>query len=261
MPRAIWKGAITFGLVNVPVNLYSAEKTGGEISFHLLDSRNQARVRYQRVNEVNGEEVPWARIVKAYELSDDNFVVITEEEFDKVAPEYTRTVDVSDFVDLADIEPVYFGKPYYLVPQKGGEKGYVLLREAMKKAGKCGIARVVIRTREHLAAVVPREKALLLVLLRFKNEVREADEFDLPTRVRAGPKELEMAETLIEAMSSKWKPGQYKDEYREELLKYIKQKAKEGEDFEPPEPDEEEKPSRAEDLMDLLQKSLKAAKR
>lgn len=261
MPRAIWKGAITFGLVNVPVNLYSAEKTGGDISFHMLDSRNQARVRYERVNEVTGEEVPWAKIVKAYEMSDDNFVIISEEEFDKVAPEYTRTVDVSDFVNLEDIEPTYFSKPYYLVPQKGAEKGYVLLRDAMAKAGKCGIARVVIRTREHLAAVVPRDKSLLLVLLRWNNEVREAKEFDFPTRVKAGPKELEMAETLIEAMSGDWKPASYKDEYREELMKYIKQKAKEGEDFEPPEAEEEEKPSKATDLMELLQQSLKKVKR
>src|SRR5262245_2347310 len=177
MARPIWQGQIAFGLVNIPVGLYSVERRT-DVNFHLVDSRNSARVRYERVNEETGEEVPWDKVAKAYEYDGGNYVVLSDKEVEKAVVEMTKTIEIERFVELEEIDPLYFSKPYYLVPTKGGDKGYVLLREAMADSGRAGICQVVIRTRQYLAAVVARGNALVLDLLRYDAELRKPDEFD-----------------------------------------------------------------------------------
>jgi len=174
MARPVWKGHISFGLVNVPIVLYSAERRA-DISFQLIDSRNAARVRYERVNEETGEEVPWDRVVKGFEYEDGNYVLLSEGELENASAELTRTIEIEQFVDLANIGIRFFDRPYILAPASKGEKGYVLLREAISKAGKAGIARVVIRARQYLAAVVVENDALVLELLRYAQELRPVE--------------------------------------------------------------------------------------
>jgi DNA end-binding protein Ku len=231
MARPIWKGHISFGLVNVPITLFPAEQRA-DLSFHLVDTRNSARVRYERVNEVTGAEVPWNKIVKGYEFNDGNYVLLSDKELEGASPELTKTIDIETFVDLEDIDVRYFDKPYYLVPGKGGEKGYVLLREAMERAGKVGIARVVIRSRGNLAALMPLGNSLVLEMLRYHQEVRSFEDFDFPagdlTKHRITSKELALAEQLIDGLSGQWDPDTFRDEYRDVLLKHIKKRIAEG---------------------------------
>jgi DNA end-binding protein Ku len=261
MARPIWKGHITFGLVNIPVTLFSAEKRN-DIHFRMLDSRNNARVRYERVNEVTGEEVPWDKIVKAFEYDDGDYVLMRDEDFEKVAVEQTQSVEIEDFVDVESIHTTFFDKPYILVPGKKGEKGYVLLRETLRRTKKVGIAKVVIRTRQYLAALMAVDNALVLDLLRFHQELRDLDEFDLPgdkvEDYKVNDKEIKMAEQLVESMTSDWEPAQYKDEYREALMAWIEKKAQAEGEISPPEPVEETKPAgEIIDIMDLLKRSVK----
>ena len=224
MARPIWNGTISFGLLNVPVQLYSGERSV-DLHFRLLDSRDKNPVRYERVNVETGEEVPWKEVVKGFEYSKGSYVVIDEEEIRKDSPESTETVEIEAFVARADINPMYFEKPYYLVPGKKAEKGYVLLRETLSKTGKVGIARVVIRTRQYLAAMMPMGDALVLNLMRFPQELVKADEFTLPSgnakSYRVTPKEVEMASQLVESMTVTWKPEDYADEFRARLRKFI----------------------------------------
>lgn len=231
MARPIWKGQISFGLVNVPVVLYSAEQRS-DLSFRLLDSRNSARVRYERVNEETGEEVPWDKIIKGYEYDEGNYVLLSDEELEHAAVEMTRTIEIEQFVDLSQIDMRYFDRPYLLVPAKNGEKGYVLLREAIATSGKAGIASVVIRSRQYLAALVADRNALLLELLRYPQELRSLQEFDLPgqdlRKYKVSKKEVELAEKLIDGMSAEWDPDQHHDEYRDVLMKLIERKIKSG---------------------------------
>ena len=260
MARPIWQGQIAFGLVNVPVGLYSVEHRS-DISFHMVDSRNSARIRYERVNEETGEEVPWDKISKAYEYENGNYVVFTDDELEKASVEMTRTIEIERFVELADIDPLYFSKPYFLVPNKGGEKGYVLLREAMEASQMAGIARVVIRTRQYLSAVVPRGNALVLDLLRFDQELRKASDFDLPgadaRHYKVSQKEIGLAGQLIKGMAGPWKPAEYRDEYRDVLMKIIESKIKTGE-TQAIETDEEPRGERTTvNFMDALKRSLK----
>ena len=212
--RPIWNGTITFGLLNIPVQLMPGERHV-DLHFRMLDSRNNARIRYERVNEETGEEVPWKEVVKAFEYDKGNYVVLDKEDFAKAAPESTESVDIEAFVDATDIGPEYFEKPYYLVPAKKAEKGYVLLRETLKRLKTAGLARVVIRTREYLALVLPRDDALLLMLLRYPQEIVAEDEYAFPDKkisaYRVSQKELDMAETLVKSMVGKWKPDAYKD--------------------------------------------------
>jgi DNA end-binding protein Ku len=261
MARPIWKGHISFGLVNIPVTLFSGEKRA-DLQFRLLDSRNQARVRYERVNEVTGEEVPWDEIVKGYEFDEGNYVLLTDEDFEKAAVENTQTVEIEDFVDEAVIEYAYFDKPYILVPGKKGDKGYVLLRETLRKTNKVGIAKVVIRSRQHLAAVIASGDALILELMRFVDELRDPSEFDLPNQdldeYKITKKELDMAERLVESMTAEWEPEKYHDDYREALLKWIEDKMKADGHVSAPQPDKEEGAPAGEivDFMTLLRKSV-----
>jgi DNA end-binding protein Ku len=262
--RPIWKGSISFGLVNVPVTLFSLEKKSSEVSFKLLDSRNQAGIRYKRVNEDTGEEVPWDQIVKGYEYSEGQYVVLNDEDFAKVEVEATQTIEISDFVDREEIDDTFFDKPYILVPGKKAEKGYVLLREALKNSGRVGIAKVVIRTREYLSAVSPKGNALILNLMRFSDELRRVNDFKLPDEppeeYRISERELKLAEQLVESMSRKWEPGQYRDDYRDALMKFIEERAEKGE-MAAVRDTERKRPESANviDLAELLRRSMESA--
>ena len=266
MARPIWKGTISFGLVNVPVTLYSGERRS-ELHFNLVDNRNKARVRYQRVNEVTGEEVPWNEIVKAFEYEEGNYIVLTDEDFQHADAEATQTVEIEDFVERNAVDSRYFDKPYFMVPGRKAEKGYVLLRETLKRSGKIGIAKVVIRTRQYLAAVVPEGNALTLNLLRFEHEVVDPAEFDLPeapiTEYRVSEKELDIARELVESMAGPWKPDKYKDDYREALLAWIDKKAQEGQEVALASVEEAPQPKTGQivDFMSLLKQSLEKTQR
>ena len=262
MPRGLWKGAISFGLVNVPVELYSAHKRSAELDLTMLDKRDLAPVGYQRLNKASGREVPWEDVVKGYEYEDGKYVVLSEEDFRRANPEATKTVDIVAFVELAEIAPIYFETPYYLGPGKRGEKAYALLRDAMAKAGKAGIATVVIRTKQYLAALIPRDEALVLNTLRYHKELKKPEDLEIPEKlkgVKVTSKELEMALRLIEEMADEWQPEKYHDTYHEDLLKRIEQKVKAGQTEEITEPEKEEQAAKGAeviDLMSLLKKSV-----
>jgi DNA end-binding protein Ku len=260
MARPIWNGQIAFGLVSVPVSLHSAERRA-DLSFRLLDSRDKQRVRYERVNESTGAEVPWDKVVKAYEYDKDNYVVIDEEELKAVAPEVTQTVHIEDFVDADKIDPVYFEKPYYLVPEKQGEKGYALLRETLRRTKRVGVARVVIRSREYLSVLMVHGDLLVLDLLRFHQELKDPSEFKVPGRnldaAKVSKKEVDMAVRLVESMTSEWKPAHYKDEYRSKLLEWIEERAEAGDEApRKPKPKEPKTQGRVIQFVDLLERSL-----
>jgi DNA end-binding protein Ku len=261
MARGLWKGAISFGLVNVPVELHSARKRAADLDMTMLDKRNLAPVGYKRVNKETGKEVPWNEVVKGYEYEDDKFVVLSEEDFRRANPDLAKTVDIHAFVELAEIAPQYFETPYYLIPGKRGEKAYALLRDTLKKAGKAGIAMVMIRTRQYLAALVPQDDILVLNTLRFHNELKQAKDFDIPS-TKVSAKELDMAMRLVDDMADDWKPEKYKDTLKEDLLKRIEEKVKAGETEEITEPAKERKEKTADviDLMSLLKKSVEQKK-
>jgi DNA end-binding protein Ku len=252
--RAIWKGAISFGLVNIPIALYAATRTE-ELKFRLLRAKDLSPVNYKRVAEVDGKEVPWDQIVKGYEHDKGKFIVLKDEDFKRVDIEATQTVDIVHFVKLEEVNPTFFHKPYYMEPQKGGDKAYVLLREALKATGKIAIAKVVIKTRQHLAAVKPQEKGLMLELMHFATELLDVEEFKLPSHQTVGKKELQMAEALIDSMSAEWKPEEYVDEYREALEKVIEEKIEKG-DRPLPKTVHKPKPTNVIDLVSVLQESL-----
>jgi DNA end-binding protein Ku len=256
--RPIWNGNVAFGLVNVPVSLHSFERKF-DLSFKLLDSRDNATIRYERVNDATGEEVPWDEIVKAFEYSKGNYVVLTEEEFKEAAGETEPIIEISDFVKRDEIADAYFEKPYILVPARRAEKGYVLLREVMRKTGAVGIARVPVRTREYLAAIMPFEDALLAVILRYEQELRHTQDFNLPKASDYKPttREQELATKLVQSMTVAWDPASYTDEYRARLMEWIEQKAETG----AIKPVKHEEPEREEasnviDLTELLRKSM-----
>jgi DNA end-binding protein Ku len=261
MPRGLWKGAISFGLVNVPVELFSAEKRASELDLTMLDKRDLAPVGYKRYNKSTGEDVPWNEIVKGYEYEDGRYVVLSDEDFRRANIEASRTVDIVAFVAAQDIAPLYYETPYYLAPGKRGEKAYALLREALEKAGKVGIANVVIRTRQYLAAVLPQDGRLVMNTLRYHAGLRDPQEIDIPSS-KVTPKEVDLALRLIKDMEEKWKPAQYKDTYREDLLRRIEEKVKAGQTEEITAPEKERTGGKAEviDLMALLKKSVEGRK-
>ena len=267
MPRGLWKGAISFGLVNVPVELYSAQKRSAELDLTMLDKRDLAPVGYQRVNKATGKEVPWEDVVKGYEYEDDKYVVLSEEDFRRANPEASKTVDIVAFVELAEIAPLYFETPYYLGPSKRGEKAYALLRDAMAKAGKAGIATVVIRTKQYLAALIPQDDALVLNTLRYSKELKQPEDLEIPEKLKGQKptsKELDMALRLIEDMADEWQPEKYHDTYHEDLLKRIEAKVKAGQTEEITAPEKEERAAKGAeviDLMSLLKKSVEGGKK
>jgi DNA end-binding protein Ku len=256
VPRPIWSGSISFGLVNVPVKLYSAVSSKS-VHFHQLEASTKARIRQKRVSAATGEEVPFDQIIKGYELGPDTYVPVTPEELDALDPKATKTIDIEDFVDLDQIDPVFYDRPYYLVPDKGGTKAYALLREAMRETNKVGIARMVLRTKQYLAAVRPKGEALVLETMLFADEVVPDDELDLPRDVEVSEREEKMARQLIDSLSSDFEPEKYRDEYRERVLELIEQKAS-GQEIVVEEPTEE--PAKVVDLMAALEASLAAVK-
>jgi DNA end-binding protein Ku len=261
MPRPIWKGAISFGLVNVPVALYSGE-TRDELRFRQLDRRTLTPVKQKRVNEQTGEEVEWEDVVKGYEYSPDRFVTLTDEELDAVDPKATHTIDIQAMVSKEEIDPRYFDKPYYVAPAKGGAKGYALLREALRRSGRVAIAKIVIRTKEYLAAVTPADSVLLLEILRYAHELRGVEELDVPDddleALGVRDREVVLAEQLVEAMVEQWEPEKYKDEHREDVLALIQQKIESGMEHEQIEVPVAEEREGAEviDIMSLLKASV-----
>src|SRR3954469_10064513 len=256
MPRSIWTGAISFGLVTVPVKLYSAvqRKT---VRFHQLDSENGVRIAQKRVNPTTGEEVPYERLVKGYEISPDRYVLVDPGELEALEPVKTRTIDIEDFVDLSEIDPVFYDHPYYLAPGAGGAKPYRLLLEAMAETGKGAIANVVIRSKQHLVAVRPQGTVLGMATMLYPDEIVDPERIDeIPDaeEVSATAKELQIAKQLVDSLAGPFEPGKYKDTYREQVLALVERKAA-GEEI-AVQPAAEEAPAAVPDLMAALQASL-----
>lgn len=256
--RPIWKGSISFGLVNIPVGLYSATRAGKEIKLRMLRRTDQSPIKYKRVAEEDGKEVPWEEIVKGFEYEKGKYVILTDEDFEKVNIDSNQTVDIKEFVELGEIDPMFFDQPYFLAPEKGGAKAYGLLRETLERSGKVGIAKVVIKTREHLAAVKPLGKALVLELMHFADELADPSELDLP-KTELGKKEMEMALSLVESMSDKFQPDKYKDEYKEALEELIERKMAAGGKEIAHGRKRTSKPTNVVDLVAVLQRSLTQA--
>lgn len=253
--RAIWKGSLSFGLVNIPVGLYPAVKGADQIRCHLLRRKDLSPIKNKRVAEADGLEVPWEDIVKGYEYEKERYVILTEEDFERVKAKSTQVVDIQEFVNLCDIDFIFFDEPYYLAPEKGGAKAYALLREALKQTGQAGIAKVVLKTREYLAAVKPKDDVLVLELLHFSNEVADVSDLKLPASASIPKEEMQMAIDLIHSMHRDWEPQKYRDEYKDDLMEIIRKKiASGGKEL----PREKRKAAQASvvDLAQALQRSL-----
>lgn len=268
MPRSrksggVWKGTLTFGLLNIPVSLQTAQEDQ-ELHFTLLDEKNHSKIHYKKIDEKTGREVPPDRIVKGYEYKKGQFVIMSDEDFDQANVKATQSIDIQDFVALDQIDLMMFEKPYYLVPRDEGVKGYFLLRDALLKTGKVAIAKVVLRSKQHLCAVLPKDDYLILETLRFAHTLKETHEVDFLKDLKRPPKpterELQMAKDLIESMSSDWAPDKYRDTYYEDVMKLIRQKIEKGEDYIAPETEKPEEiaPTAATDLLPLLRRSLEA---
>jgi DNA end-binding protein Ku len=263
MARGIWSGAISFGLINIPISVMSA-KEQDKLHFRMLDKTDFSPIGYKQINKASGREVQKKNIVKGYEYQPNQFVVLTEADFTKANPKATQTIDIEDFVSLEDVDPLLFEKPYYLVPGKNGEKGYVLLRKTLEKTKKAAIAQFVLRKKQYLGAIMARGDYLILEVLRYAHEIKEVDQakflddVDL-AKVRISDRELKMAEDLVKGMTAKWQPARYKDTYQNDLLKRIEQKVKGGDTETAPDVEDiEVTDTNTIDLMPLLAKSLKA---
>ncbi|MFL6514867.1 MAG: Ku protein [Chthoniobacterales bacterium] len=256
--RAIWKGSISFGLVNIPIALYPATRKE-DLKFRMLRKTDLSPINYKRVAEKDGKEVSWNDIVKGYEYEKGKYVVLKEEDFARVDLEATQTVDIQDFVEQDEIDPMFFYKPYYLEPQKGGDKAYVLLRDSLKDSNKVGIAKVVIKTRQYLAGVKPDNGVLVLELMHFADELADASKLHVPKKLEAGKREMDMAKALVGSMTSKWDPERYHDDYREAVMKVIEEKVEHGGEEIEEKPKKAPKPTKVIDLVSVLQKSLEKA--
>jgi DNA end-binding protein Ku len=257
MAHAIWSGAINFGLVTIPVKLFTAVKTD-ELSFNMLHKKDLGRIKYERTCSVDGKPVPWEEIVKGYEYDKGEYVVLEDEDFQKVNPEATQSVDILEFVELDDINPMYFDKPYYLEPTKQGRHAYALLRESLSRANKVAIARVVVRTKEYIAAVKPIDEALVLELMHWANEIVEPSTLELPANEKLPDAEMKMAKMLIDTMSvEQFEPEKFTNKYRDELLAMIEARAA-GKEL----PKVKKAPSRGGvvNIMDRLAESLEQSK-
>jgi DNA end-binding protein Ku len=260
MARALWKGAISFGLVTIPVSLYPAKDAQSEVAFHLLHEGDLSRIHNRRVDEEN-HEVPYEEVVKGYEYEKDRYVVVSDAEIKAANVEATQTIEILHFVDSRKIDLAYFDVPYYTEPTKMGRKAYALLRKTLHTTGKVGVAKMVIRERQHLCVVMADGLALLAYTLRWPYQLRDASELNLPgadlDELGVGPEDLKMAELLVEAMTSEWRPDQYKDTFRDDLLALIEKKAKEGEMAQPPAPTRESAhDDKVVDITALLRQSL-----
>ncbi len=256
MPRAMWKGAISFGLVTIPVSVYPAteEKT---LRFNQLHDEDGGRIRMKRTCSVDGEEVGYEHIVKGYEYEKDRYVILTDDDFEAIPVESSRAIDIQQFVDLEEIDPMQYKKSYYLVPEETGAKAYALLREALNRAGKVGIAKVSFRDKEHLAALRFRDDAFVLETMYWPDEIRDADFGGVDVSAKVRDNELEMAQTLIENLTAEWDPAEFKDDYREALLRIVEAKIN-GEEIEVV---EAEPAAKVVDLMEALKASVAAAKK
>ena len=264
MARALWKGAISFGLVTIPVSLYPAKSTRGNVTFHMLHKPDLSRVHNKRVDDEN-HEVPYEEVVKGYEYDKDQYVVIGEADLEAANVEATQSIDIMHFVDGEEIDIAYYDTPYYTEPAKAGRKAYALLRETLKRTDKVGVAKIVIRERQHLCAVIADGPALLAYTLRWPYQLRDASDFDLPSEdlddLGVSPQELKMAEQLVEATATAWEPEQYHDTYRDDLLKLIDEKVKSGEVTEVSEPPKRKaRESNVVDIMSLLKRSMEQQK-
>jgi DNA end-binding protein Ku len=258
MPRPIWSGSVSFGLVSVPVKLFSATSPK-EVRFHLVHDKDGGRIHQKRVCSVDGEEVPWEHVVKGFEIAKGKSITVSKDELEAVSPKANKAIEIEDFVALDQIDPIYYETTYYLVPDKGAAKPYALLVEAMKRTGKVGIARFVLRTKQSLCAVRPLGKVLAVSLMLYADEVVAAGDLDgLPdAHSKPGERELKMAEQLISSLDAKFDPKKYKDDYREQVLALIEKKQA-GEEIVSEEP--AEKGGKVVDLMEALRRSLSAAK-
>jgi DNA end-binding protein Ku len=263
--RPIWKGSIDFGLVNIAVGLYPAQ-TSNRLDFDLLDKRDFSRVRYQRVNEKTGKQVTWDQIVKGFQYKKGEYVALSDEDFARANVEASQSIEIMDFVDGADISPLYYETPYYVEPQKNGRRAYALLREVLQKTGKAGIAKVVLRTRQHLAALLSHGRLLVLNTLRYPHDLRDASALDLPEnsgkKGAVSEQEVKMAEQLVDSMTGDWQPEKYRDEYHDDLLRLIEKKVKAGktETVESPTTAPRPRPrGKVIDMMQLLRQSVKQA--
>ncbi len=254
--KAVWTGWIWFGLVNIPIKLYSAVRDS-ELDFDFLDKKDHSRIRYLRVNEKTGKEVAWSNIIRGYKLN-NKWVVLDEADFEKASPRQTKAIEISDFVEEKEIDSLYYEMPYYLEPETSGAKAYVLLREALKKTGKVAVASYVMRTKQSLAVIKPMDQMLVLVRIRFREEIRDHSDLKIPARADIKPSELKMAVTLINQYSKPFNIDSYKDTYSAHLLKLIKAKAK---GIKTPEPALRVVHSKNRDLMDQLKASLNHGKR
>jgi DNA end-binding protein Ku len=255
-PRTMWKGAISFGLVSIPIRMYPATEEKS-LKFNQLHEDDGGRIRYKRVCALDGEEVPFEEIVKGYEIEKDRYVILTDEDFDAVPVESSRAIDIQQFVDLEQIDPIYFQKTYYLVPEETGVKAYSLLRAAMSENGKVGVAKVSFRDKEHLAALRFKDEVMVLETMYWPDEIRATEFEELEKDVKVRAQEVQMAQTLIENLSDDWDPTAYKDEYREALMGIVEKKAA-GEEITVV---EEAEPARVVDLMEALKASVEAAKK
>ena len=258
MAHAIWSGSINFGLVTIPVKLFTAVRTD-ELSFNMLHAKDEGRIKYERICAIDEKPVPWDEIVKGYEYEKGQYVVLTDEDFKKVNPEATQSVDILEFVELDKINPMYFDKPYYLEPTKQGRHAYALLRETLAQSNRVAVARVVIRTKEYIAAVKPIEDALVLELMHWSSEIVAASTIDVPERVKLPEKELEMARMLVDTMSvDEFEPEKFTNEYHDQLLAMIEARAA-GKEL----PKAKKAPARSKvvNLMDVLAQSLEASKK
>jgi DNA end-binding protein Ku len=250
--RAIWKGHISFALVTIPVSLFSATKRN-EISLHYLHKGDLSPVSYKRFCDAEDKEVAWEDLTRGYEFEKGQYVEITDEDLDKADVELTKTIQVMEFVSESEIDPVYFDKPYYLEPQKGGERAYALMRDALAHSGKVGIARVVLKSREHLAAVKPVGKMIMLGMMRFAHEIVDPSTLQLPDASVPSGKEMDLARTLIDSMTDKFEPTKYRDDYHDKVLAVIQAKIQ-GVSLKPGQP--APKPGKVVDLMEILKQSL-----
>jgi DNA end-binding protein Ku len=263
MPRALWKGAISFGLINIPVELYAAEKRD-ELDFTMLDKRDLSPVGYRRYNKKTGKEVAWDHIIKGYEVEDGQYVLLSDEDLRRANVEATQSIDIQSFIDAGQVPITYYEQPYYLAPLKAGNKAYALLRETLRKSGKMAIAKIVIRTRQHIAAVMPFDNILNLITLRYPSELKAPDDLQFPAGAKqAGitAKEVEMAQSLVDSMSSDWNPDDFHDTYRDDVLALVQKKIKSKQTHAVAEadhaaPDTGRSSAQVIDLMALLKKSI-----
>lgn len=262
MPAKLWTGSISFGLVNIPVSLVTAERRD-ELDFTLLDERDRSPIGYRKVSKRTGKPVPGDRIVRGVEYTEGRYVIVSDADLRRASPERTQRIDVLGFVEAGAIAPVYFDRPYYLEPARGGDRGYALFREALRRSGKVAVASVVVKTRQHLAAVLVQDRVLVLDVLRYAAELRDPSRLRVPGEglkaQRISDRELRMAQRLIEEMTEDWDPDQYRDEYRDELLAFIKKRGRAGRLATTPEtPEAAPRPARGDliDIAELLKRSL-----